>query len=58
MAEKDAFDLELELIKEYGRKIDGGILDNIRISRWVAQAGWKTEPILSNRLFAEGRSSR
>jgi hypothetical protein len=41
LSEKDAFDLELELIKFYGRKIDGGILENIKISRWVAQAGWK-----------------
>jgi inorganic triphosphatase YgiF len=39
--EKDAFDLELSLIKKYGRKCDGGILENIKITRWVAQAGWK-----------------
>jgi hypothetical protein len=24
----------------YGRKQDGGILENIKLSRWVAQAGW------------------
>lgn len=41
MEEQDAFDLELELIKKYGRKIDGGILENKKITRWVAQAGWK-----------------
>jgi hypothetical protein len=41
MEEKDAFDLEIKLIKQYGRKIDGGILDNIKLTRWVAQAGWK-----------------
>ena len=41
MSEKDAFDLELKLIKQYGRKIDGGILENKKITRWVAQAGWK-----------------
>lgn len=41
MNEKDAFDFELELIKKYGRKIDGGILDNKKLSRWVAQSGWK-----------------
>jgi hypothetical protein len=27
--------------KKYGRKIDGGILENIKLTRWVAQAGWK-----------------
>ena len=41
MEEHTAFDLEIELIKKYGRKLDGGILENIKISRWVAQAGWK-----------------
>lgn len=41
LTEKEAFDLELELIKKYKRKKDGGILDNIKISRWVSQAGWK-----------------
>lgn len=40
LSEKEAFDLELKLIKHYRRKIDGGILENKKISRWVAQAGW------------------
>ena len=40
LTETEAFDLEIELIKKYGRKIDGGILDNIKLSRWVAQSGW------------------
>ena len=41
LTEKEAFDLEILLIKKYGRKIDGGILENIKLSRWVAQSGWK-----------------
>ena len=41
MSEHEAFDFELELIKQYGRKIDGGILDNKKLTRWVAQSGWK-----------------
>jgi hypothetical protein len=40
LTEEEAFNLELSLIKHYGRKIDGGILDNIKLSRWVAQSGW------------------
>jgi hypothetical protein len=40
LTESEAFDLELNLIKKYGRKIDGGILENKKINRWVAQAGW------------------
>jgi hypothetical protein len=41
LTEKEAFDLEISLIHQYKRKIDGGILENKKISRWVAQAGWK-----------------
>jgi hypothetical protein len=41
MIEQDAFNFELALIKKYGRKIDGGILDNIKLTRWVGQSGWK-----------------
>lgn len=40
LSEKDAFDLELRLIKKYKRIIDGGILENKKLSRWVSQAGW------------------
>ena len=53
MTEKDAFDFEIKLIKQYGRKIDGGILENKKISRWVAQAGWvhsaSTKQIISEK---------
>jgi hypothetical protein len=41
LTEKEAFDLEIDLIKKYGRRKDGGILENKKISRWVAQSGWK-----------------
>jgi hypothetical protein len=40
MSETAAFDLEIKMIKHYGRKKDGGILENIKLSRWVAQSGW------------------
>jgi len=40
LTEKEAFKIELSLIKKYKRKIDGGILENKKISRWVAQSGW------------------
>jgi len=33
--------LEIELITKYGRKLDGGILDNIKINQWACRAGWK-----------------
>jgi len=40
LTEKEAFDLEFSLIQYYGRKNDGGILENKKLSRWVSQAGW------------------
>ena len=33
--------LEIELISKYGRKIDGGILDNKKINQWACYTGWK-----------------
>ena len=36
--------LEGELITKYGRKIDGGILDNIKINQWACFDGWKHKP--------------
>ena len=32
--------LEGELITKYGRKLDGGILDNIKINQWACFDGW------------------
>jgi hypothetical protein len=32
---------EKELITKYGRKVDGGILDNIKINQWACHTGWK-----------------
>lgn len=60
LTEKEAFDLELTLIKLYGRKQDGGILENKKISRWVAQAGWhhssKTKEKISVALKGKKKS--
>ena len=33
--------LEGQLISEYKRKIDGGLLDNIKINQWACHTGWK-----------------
>lgn len=41
LTEKEAYDIELELIKKYGRKVDGGILENIKVNRWSCKSGWK-----------------
>lgn len=36
-----AKELEKKLISQYGRKIDGGMLDNIKINQWACHTGWK-----------------
>lgn len=40
MSEHDAYEFEVELIKLYGRKIDGGLLDNTKLNRWSCKSGW------------------
>lgn len=40
LTEKEAYDLGTQLIKQYGRKIDGGLLDNIKLNRWACTSGW------------------
>ena len=42
--EEQAFELEYQLIKQYGRKIDGGLLDNIKLNQWACSTGWKHKP--------------
>lgn len=37
----EAKQLEADLIQKYKRKIDGGILDNIKINQWACHTGWK-----------------
>ncbi len=40
LSNDEAKALEKELITKYGRKIDGGLLDNIKINQWACHAGW------------------
>ena len=41
LTNEEAKSLEKELITKYGRKIDGGILDNIKINQWACHTGWR-----------------
>lgn len=41
LTETQAFELEHILIKKYKRKLDGGLLDNIKINQWACTSGWK-----------------
>jgi hypothetical protein len=40
LTEIEALELEISLIKHYGRKLDGGLLDNIKINQWACLSGW------------------
>ena len=40
LTNEEAKDLEGQLITEYKRKIDGGLLDNIKINQWACHVGW------------------
>ena len=41
LTNEEAKKLEGELITKYGRKLDGGTLDNIKINQWACAVGWK-----------------
>lgn len=41
LTDDEAKTLEKELITKYGRKVDGGILDNTKINQWACFTGWK-----------------
>lgn len=56
----EAKEYEKELITKYGRKVDGGILDNIKINQWACHAGWKhseeTKRIISEKNKGKKRT--
>jgi hypothetical protein len=41
LTNNEAKQLEAELITKYKRKVDGGILDNIKINQWACAVGWQ-----------------
>jgi len=41
LSEVDALTLERTLIRKYGRKVDGGLLDNTKMNQWACTSGWK-----------------
>jgi hypothetical protein len=56
----EAKKLEVELINTFERKIDGGILDNIKINQWACRAGWthsnKAKELISQKNLGKVRS--
>ena len=53
MSNEDAKLLEGQLITKYGRKLDGGILDNIKINQWACHAGWVHSPESVEKIRAD-----
>jgi hypothetical protein len=53
----EAKKLEGELITKYGRKLDGGILDNIKINQWACAVGWKHSDE-TRRKISEGNKGK
>lgn len=41
LTETEAFELEMQLIRLHGRKVDGGLLENIKLNQWACAIGWK-----------------
>jgi hypothetical protein len=50
LTEEEAIKLEISLIKHHGRKIDGGILDNIKLNQWACLSGWNHNEETKNKI--------
>lgn len=57
LTNEQAKDLEKQLITKYGRKIDGGILDNIKINQWACHTGWSHSKE-TKRKISEGNKGK
>jgi hypothetical protein len=52
LTEIEALILENTLVRMYGRKLDGGILDNIKLNQWACLSGWTHSEETKKRISA------
>ena len=57
LTNEEAKELEKQLITKYGRKLDGGILDNIKINQWACAVGWNHSEE-AKRKISEGNTGK
>ena len=57
LSNEEAKKLEGDLISKYKRKLDGGILDNIKINQWACAVGWKHSDE-AKRKISEGNKGK
>jgi len=57
LTNKEAYDLESSLIAQYGCKKHGGLLDNKKITRWVAEPGWK-HTVEAKKKISDGNTGK
>ena len=55
LTNEEAKQLEKELITKYGRKVDGGILDNIKINQWACYTGWKHSELTKRKISQKNK---
>lgn len=58
LSNEDAKKLEKKLISKYGRKIDGGLLDNIKLNQWACYTGWSHSEQTKNKISAGNKGKK
>lgn len=54
----EAKSLEKTLITKYGRKVDGGMLDNVKINQWACHYGWKHSEETKQKISNSNRGKK
>lgn len=58
LTESEAFNLEMKLIRQYGRKVDGGLLENIKLNQWACATGWTHSEETKQKISAKNTGKK